>query len=273
MRRFVAPLGIIYVLALVLAVTARPASSAQGFDGRQIFRFDTFGDEQLWTNVLRMHEVIRIRQSGDRVGRRPEGRCRRAAARAHRCASGRTGRPDRSRRDDRTAAAERGRRRHRQGRRPRSTRRASASPVRCATRPSTTRSTTGIGRRLDGWPNRDLNVGAISGCRPRSMLPRGRVQHVGAGKVRPAAPCVRRHEHHSAEQSHAAGPHPARVWTAGRGLRDLHRRRTDLVLEQLRRRVADGRPGQLQRSSHRPRRSRRSPIASRRSCRRCWTIS
>ena len=27
-------------------------------DGRQIFRFDTFGDEQLWTDVLRMHEVL-----------------------------------------------------------------------------------------------------------------------------------------------------------------------------------------------------------------------
>ena len=26
--------------------------------GQGIFRFDTFGDEQLWTNVLRMHEVI-----------------------------------------------------------------------------------------------------------------------------------------------------------------------------------------------------------------------
>jgi len=26
--------------------------------GRQIFRYDTFGDEQLWTDVLRMHEVI-----------------------------------------------------------------------------------------------------------------------------------------------------------------------------------------------------------------------
>jgi cytochrome c5 len=27
-------------------------------EGKQIFRFDTFGDEQLWTSVLRMHEVI-----------------------------------------------------------------------------------------------------------------------------------------------------------------------------------------------------------------------
>ena len=29
-----------------------------GRDGRAIFRYDTFGDEQLWTDVLRMHEVI-----------------------------------------------------------------------------------------------------------------------------------------------------------------------------------------------------------------------
>ncbi len=27
-------------------------------DGQAIFRFDTFGDEQLWTDVLRMHEPI-----------------------------------------------------------------------------------------------------------------------------------------------------------------------------------------------------------------------
>src|SRR4030095_5342355 len=26
--------------------------------GQRIFRYDTFGDEQLWTDVLRMHEVI-----------------------------------------------------------------------------------------------------------------------------------------------------------------------------------------------------------------------
>ena len=27
-------------------------------DGQAIFRYDTFGDEQLWTTVLRMHEPI-----------------------------------------------------------------------------------------------------------------------------------------------------------------------------------------------------------------------
>ena len=26
--------------------------------GKQIFRFDTFGDEAQWTDALRMHEVI-----------------------------------------------------------------------------------------------------------------------------------------------------------------------------------------------------------------------
>lgn len=41
---------------LLEAGGARPA--AQQPDGQAIFRFDTFGDEQLWTNVLRMHEVV-----------------------------------------------------------------------------------------------------------------------------------------------------------------------------------------------------------------------
>src|SRR5687767_3264947 len=32
---------------------------AKPFYGMTLFRFDTFGDEQLWTRVLRMHEAIR----------------------------------------------------------------------------------------------------------------------------------------------------------------------------------------------------------------------
>jgi hypothetical protein len=42
--------------ALLAAGGARPRAAQP--DGQQIFRFDTFGDEQLWTNVLRMHEVV-----------------------------------------------------------------------------------------------------------------------------------------------------------------------------------------------------------------------
>jgi len=35
-----------------------PHAKAERFDGQSIFRYDTFGDEQLWTGVLRMHEVV-----------------------------------------------------------------------------------------------------------------------------------------------------------------------------------------------------------------------
>jgi hypothetical protein len=64
--------SLVYVLAMAFAITGLAATDqqtltasssartrgAQKGDGQAIFRFDTFGDEQLWTNVLRMHEVI-----------------------------------------------------------------------------------------------------------------------------------------------------------------------------------------------------------------------
>jgi hypothetical protein len=34
------------------------ASPAVVADGQKIFRFDTFGDEQVWTDTLRLHEVV-----------------------------------------------------------------------------------------------------------------------------------------------------------------------------------------------------------------------
>ena len=54
------------VVAPIAPVSAHPPAQAgaqereqRGIDaGRQIFRYDTFGDEQLWTDVLRMHEVV-----------------------------------------------------------------------------------------------------------------------------------------------------------------------------------------------------------------------
>ena len=36
----------------------QPSADARVPEGQAIFRFDTFGDEQLWTDFLRMHEVI-----------------------------------------------------------------------------------------------------------------------------------------------------------------------------------------------------------------------
>ena len=34
------------------------ASGGQVVEGQRIFRFDTFGDEQLWTDTLHMNEVV-----------------------------------------------------------------------------------------------------------------------------------------------------------------------------------------------------------------------
>jgi hypothetical protein len=41
------------------AALTRASQAAQAEPGKQIFRFDTFGDEAQWTDTLRMHEVIR----------------------------------------------------------------------------------------------------------------------------------------------------------------------------------------------------------------------
>jgi mono/diheme cytochrome c family protein len=58
MKRLVASVTMIYVVALGLIIAAQPGSRGKTLDGQQIFRFDTFGDEQLWTDVLRIHEVL-----------------------------------------------------------------------------------------------------------------------------------------------------------------------------------------------------------------------
>jgi mono/diheme cytochrome c family protein len=70
--RLIGAASIVFMLAMAFAVSGfaratqaeqNPATSEREFgtrhrDGQAIFRFDTFGDEQLWTDVLRMHEVI-----------------------------------------------------------------------------------------------------------------------------------------------------------------------------------------------------------------------
>jgi hypothetical protein len=54
--RFLRATPLALALTTVLALSwASPAAHTQG---REIFRFDTFGDEQFWTGFLRMHEVL-----------------------------------------------------------------------------------------------------------------------------------------------------------------------------------------------------------------------
>src|SRR5688572_14114240 len=71
--RLIGTASLMFVIATAFAVAGLvPVTQANQFapqasdrdsqlnlrDGRMVFRYDTFGDEQLWTDVLRMHEVI-----------------------------------------------------------------------------------------------------------------------------------------------------------------------------------------------------------------------
>ncbi len=67
-KRLIWGASIVFVVVLTFAISAvasarqtEQGSAAQEHtrrEGQNIFRFDTFGDEQLWTDVLRMHEAI-----------------------------------------------------------------------------------------------------------------------------------------------------------------------------------------------------------------------
>src|SRR5690349_15839017 len=53
--------SLVYLIAVTFAISGVAQTNQQPLnvrDGQEIFRFDTFGDEQLWTNVLRMHDVL-----------------------------------------------------------------------------------------------------------------------------------------------------------------------------------------------------------------------
>ena len=57
--RLIGASATVFALALILGVSnARPAPKVKSLDGQQIFRFDTFGDEQLWTKEFRLQEAL-----------------------------------------------------------------------------------------------------------------------------------------------------------------------------------------------------------------------
>ena len=53
--RLIRAASVVFMFTMAFAVSGFAPSTP---NGQAIFRFDTFGDEQLWTDVLRMHEVI-----------------------------------------------------------------------------------------------------------------------------------------------------------------------------------------------------------------------
>jgi hypothetical protein len=142
--------------------------------GRRIFRYDTFGDQAFWGDALKLHQAI----AGERLGGVGPGLSPRAALAvglkvdvealpSHVFQALRKGRVDL---DDPAvtlalldAKAVVGL----TGFRGPDGRLASVG-IQCSLCHSTVDNslTTGVGRRLDGWPNRDLNVGAIIALAP-----------------------------------------------------------------------------------------------------------
>jgi hypothetical protein len=159
-------------------------------DGRRIFRDDTFGDEAFWGGSLRLHEAI----AGQKLGGVGPGLSPRAALglglkvdveRLPHSLIGALRRGDVNLDDPATTVAllrlnavvgvtgffEGGALR--------------SVGIQCALCHSTVdnRLTAGIGRRLDGWANRDLNVGAIVALSP-SVQPFADLLGVDAATVR-----------------------------------------------------------------------------------------
>jgi len=157
------------------------ASAAQVTEGKRVFRFDTFGDDVLWTDKLRLHEVVE--KSVDpttalKVGLKvdadvlPEGLLAKVDLKSPattvallkmNAVVGLQATVDASNHITRLG-------------------------VTCALCHSNVDNSVmpGIGKRMDGWPNRDLNVGAIIALSPALPADKKAVyQSWGPGKYDP----------------------------------------------------------------------------------------
>jgi hypothetical protein len=146
-----------------------PLDSAMVAEGKEIFRFDTFGDEVYWTDTLRMHEVVENAVSPAlalQVGLKVDVDALPQAVRQAIAA----GQVDLNKPATTLALLKlnavvglRGQVESVNG-----TERLTRLGITCALCHSTVDNSfaPGIGRRLDGWPNRNLNVGAIVALSP-----------------------------------------------------------------------------------------------------------
>jgi len=160
--------------------------------GRHIFRYDSFGDEAFWGRQLHLHEAIAGRRNGGvGPGVSPKAalaaglkvdaaRLPRALRRALRRGRVNLDSPRTTLALLRLNAVVGVR-----GRFSRSGRRLRSVGITCALCHSTVNNSfaKGIGRRRDGWPNRDLNVGAIVALAP-SLKPFADLLGTDEGTVR-----------------------------------------------------------------------------------------
>jgi mono/diheme cytochrome c family protein len=152
--------------------------------GQTIFRFDTFGDEQLWTDVLRVHEVIATvsPRTALSVGLKVDL----DALPPSLVAALRDGQVNL---DDPAVTLELLRLNAVVGISGKvdDTGRLVSIGTTCALCHSTVDNSlgSGIGRRLDGWPNRDLNAGVILGLSPTLAAFKTEFAAWGPGKYDP----------------------------------------------------------------------------------------
>ena len=163
------------------APTTAETSPALVAEGQKIFRFDTFGDEQVWTDTLRLHEVVERNvdpTTALKVGLKvdadalPPGILEKVDLKSPattvallkmNAVVGLQATVDADNHITRLG-------------------------VTCALCHSTVDNSVmpGIGRRMDGWPNRDLNVGAIIALSPVLSADKKAVyQSWGPGKYDP----------------------------------------------------------------------------------------
>jgi mono/diheme cytochrome c family protein len=168
------------------AATAQPQgsqelSAAEVAEGQRVFRFETFGDEQLWTDKLRLHEVVEKNvdpTTALKVGLKvdagvlPAGLLEKVDLKSPattvallkmNAVVGLQATVDSNNHITRLG-------------------------VTCALCHSTVDDSVmaGIGRRKDGWPNRDLNVGAVIALSPALAADKKAVyQSWGPGKYDP----------------------------------------------------------------------------------------
>jgi len=175
------------VLTAVLLGPFEPASEAKQLNGQQIFRFDTFGDEQLWTDVLRMHEVVATVDPATAlsVGLKVDVDALPPSV----IAALKAGQVDLKSPAVTSLLLQLNAVVGIKGGFDQAGQLTSIG-ITCALCHSTVDNslTTGIGRRLDGWANRDLNVGAIVALSPSPALPetlKAELRTWGPGKYDP----------------------------------------------------------------------------------------
>jgi mono/diheme cytochrome c family protein len=149
-------------------------------EGKRVFRFETFGDEQQWTDVLRMHEVVQTVSPNKalEVGLKVD---------ADALPPGILGTVDL---DDPATTVELLKLNAVVGLQAEvdAANKITSLGVTCALCHSTVDDSLapGVGRRLDGWPNRSLNVGAIIALSPALTAEKKAVYNSwGPGKYDP----------------------------------------------------------------------------------------